>query len=899
MSGLGTSFGFGACTNFPRDLVNSDCILVMGSNMAESHPVGFLWPTLAQQAGATLIHVDPRYTRTSAAADVHVTIRPGTDLAFLGGIVRYIVANRRHFEEYVVHYTNAATLLSPDYSFDGQQGVFAGYDPVTKKYDLLPHAWDYVMEVDAEGRPIRPKTDPSLQDPNCVFQVLKRHFDPYTPEAVAAICGCRPDDVVKVAELLCRNSGRERTSAIAYALGWTQHGTGPQIIRTAAIVQMLLGNLGRPGGGIIALRGHANVQGATDIPTLFNSLPNYLPAPHAVGAQATLQDYLTNGHSSGARRGKTDDGLWKIDVTHGAWASLPKYMISLLKAWYGAGATAENEYGYQWLPKLDEDLSEMSYFAKMNRGEVKGLLLFGQNPAVGGPNAGLQRDAMRKLQWLVVLDLFETESASIWYADPKGCDPSTVPTEVFLLPAAAITEKEGSLTNTERLVQWHERAIDPPGDCHSDLWYVYQLGLRLKALYADSTLPRDGAIQNLTWDYAAGDAMLSALRARGLSVSAGEPDPEKVLREINGYYVATGEHIKGGGDLADDGSVACGSRLYAGVFPAPQANLARRMGTAVNANAVFADWGWAWPANSRVLYNRASADPSGKPWSERKKLIWWDETQGKWVGNDVPQFDAHKAPDYAPPDDARGMAALPGDGPFTAHFDGRGWLFAPFGMSDGPLPQHYEPLESPYTNLMGAIQSSPLTILIDDPENPIAAPEDPAYPLVATTYRLTEHFQTGAMTRNDSWLVELQPAMFVEIGLHLAAERGVKNLDWVVVSTPRGEIEAQALVTPRLQPLAIDGQQVHVVGMLWGFGYKGEAVGASSNLLSPMSLSPNADIQGTKSFVCQLRGGRLHKAGDGQGQPQALPMAPLPKIQIPLVDTPWAAQPEGSEQHVD
>ncbi len=288
MSGLGTSFGFGACTNFPRDLVNSDCVLVMGSNMAESHPVGFLWPTLAQQAGATLIHVDPRYTRTSAAADVHVTIRPGTDLAFLGGIVRYIVANDRHFAEYVVHYTNAATLLSPDYSFDGQQGVFAGYDPATKKYDLLPHAWDYVMEVDAEGRPIRPKTDPTLQDPNCVFQVLKRHFDPYTPETVAAVCGCRPEDVVKVAELLCRNSGRERTSAIAYALGWTQHGTGPQIIRTSAIVQLLLGNLGRPGGGIIALRGHANVQGATDIPTLFNSLPNYLPAPHAVAAQATL-----------------------------------------------------------------------------------------------------------------------------------------------------------------------------------------------------------------------------------------------------------------------------------------------------------------------------------------------------------------------------------------------------------------------------------------------------------------------------------------------------------------------------------------------------------------------------------------------------------------------------------
>jgi formate dehydrogenase major subunit len=895
VSGLGTSFGFGACTNFPRDLLNSDCVLVMGSNMAESHPVAFLWPTQAQQAGATLIHVDPRYTRTSAAADVHVTIRPGTDLAFLGAIVRYILHNQRYFREYVAHYTNAATILSPEYSFDFEQGVFAGYDPATRKYDLLPHAWDYEMETDNQGQMVRPKTDPTLEHPRCVLQVLKRHFDPYTPEKVAEICGCSPGDIVKVAELLCRNSGRERTSAIAYALGWTQHGTGPQIIRTAAIVQLLLGNLGRPGGGIIALRGHANVQGATDIPTLFNTLPNYLPAPHAVAAQATLQAYLANGHGSGSRRGGADKGLWQMDAMHGAWASLPKYMVSLLRAWYGEAATAANEFGYQWLPKLDEDLSEMSYFAKMNRGEVKGLLLFGQNPAVGGPNARLQRDAMRKLQWLVVFDLFETESASIWYAEPGGADPKTVPTEVFLLPAAAITEKEGSLTNTERLVQWHERASNPPGDCHSDLWYVYQLGKRLKALYAKSTRACDGGLQNLTWDYAADATLLDLLRARGFTPAEGEPDPEKVLREINGYYVASGEHIKGGGELADDGSVACGSRLYAGVFPAPGQNLAKRLGPTVNEADVFAEWGWAWPANSRVLYNRASADPSGKPWSERKKLVWWDEAQRKWVGNDVPQCDAHKAPDYQPPDDARGMAAIPGDGPFTAHFDGRGWLFAPFGMTDGPLPQHYEPLESPYKNKLGAVQSAPLTVVIDDPENPIAPPQDPTYPLVATTYRLTEHFQTGAMTRSDSWIVELQPDMFVEIGLHLAAERGVRNLDWVVISTPRGEIEARALVTPRLQPLSIDGQQVHVVGMLWGFGYKGEAVGASSNLLSPMALAANADIQGAKSFVCNLRLGRLKPRSNENG----LPIAALPNIAIPLPDTPWAAQPEGSEQHVD
>jgi len=881
VSGLGTSFGFGACTNFPRDLVNSDCILIMGSNMAESHPVGFLWPTLAQQKGATLIHVDPRYTRTSAVADVHVTIRPGTDLAFLGGIIRYILEGERYFKEYVVHYTNAATLLTPDYRFDDDAGLFAGWNAATRKYDLLPHAWDYAMEVTADGKFGQPQQDPTLRDPRCIIQVMKRHYARYTPEKVANICGCRPEEVVKVAELLCRNSGREHTTAICYALGWTQHGTGPQIIRAAAIVQLLLGNMGRPGGGIIALRGHANVQGATDIPTLFSDLPNYLPSPHAVPAQATLRDYLAHGHASGARRGGAEDGLWKLETERGAWASLPHYMVSLLKAWYGAAATPDNEFGYQWLPKIDEDLSEMSYFAKMNRGEVTGLFLFGQNPAVGGPNSRLQRDALRKLKWLVAFDLFETESVSAWYADPQGPDPTSVPTEVFLFPVAAITEKSGSITNTERLVQWHEQAVDPPGDCHSDLWYVYQLGKRLQALYASSTLPRDQAIRNLTWAYGSADTE--------------EPDPELVLREINGYHVASGEHLKGLAELAGDGSTACGSRLYAGVFPDPQHNLSKRINSQVTDSEIFADWGWTWPANSRVLYNRASADPQGNPWSERKKLIWWDATAQKWTGYDHPNFDLTKAPSYRPGPDATGGAATAGDAPFTVHWDGRGWLYAPYGMSDGPLPVYYEPLESPFRNTMVSTQFDPLTVVLEDDENPIVAPADPDYPLVATTYRVTEHYLSGMMTRHDGWLNELQPAMFFEISPELAALRGLKNLDWAVVSTPRDEIEAQVLVTERMQPLLVDGQPAYVVGMLWSFGYKGEAVGDTANDLSPMALAPNADIQGTKSFVCQLRAGRLAKPR---------PLTPEPVGPLPL-DSPVNRAsssrnlPERTESHVD
>ncbi|MFN8499676.1 MAG: molybdopterin dinucleotide binding domain-containing protein, partial [Anaerolineae bacterium] len=537
--------------------------------------------------------------------------------------------------------------------------------------------------------------------------------------------------------------------------------------------------------------------------------------------------------------------------------------------------------------KLDDDESEMSYIIRMHRGEIKGFMLFGQNPAVSSPNARLQRDAMRQLKWLVALDLFETESASVWYADPEGPEPKTVATEVFLLPAAASTEKDGSVTNTERLVQWHERVVNPPGDCHADLWWVYQLGKRLKALYADSTLERDAPIRNLTWDYDRADPDDGPRRV-------GEPDAERVLREINGYHTATGEHLKSGAQLAADGSTACGSRLYVGVFPEAGRNLARRLDPTVS-DGIFADWGWAWPGNSRVLYNRASADPQGRPWSERKKLIWWNEAEGRWVGHDVPQFAAAKPPDYRPPADARGGAALAGDAPFGAHFDGRGWLFVPFGLSDGPLPEHYEPLESPYHNALRSTQYAPATTLLDDPLNPVAEPLDPAYPLVATTYRVTEQYLSGVMTRHSSWLVELQPAMFVEISPALAAERGVKNLDWVVVSTPRDSIEALALVTERVPTLTVDGKPSHVVGLLWGFGYKGESVGDSANRLSAMALAPTSDIQGSKSFTCQLRAGRL--ADERPMTPS--PYAPLPAISLPISDTPWPAQPEGSIEHDD
>jgi formate dehydrogenase major subunit len=876
--GLGTSVGFGAASNHPRDLVNSDCILVMGSNMAESHPVGFHWPVLAQQRGGILIHVDPRYTRTSAVADVFVKIRAGTDIAFLGGIIHYILEGERYFREYVVHYTNAATLIADEYRGADESGLFAGFDPTTGSYNLIPGAWEYACERRADGTRGLPRTDPTLKDPACVLQILKRHYARYTPEAVARVCGCRPEDVVKVAELLCRNSGRERTSAVAYALGWTQHSTGAQMIRAGTIIQLLLGNVGRPGGGVLALRGHACIQGSTDIPVLFDMLPGYLPQPRAVPGHATFAQYLANGKSYLSRRGDVPNGLWKEDAVRGGWSDMPKFAVSLLKAWYGDAATPENDYGYAWLPKLDEDLSEMSYFVKMHQGDIRGMFLMGQNPAAGGPNARLHRHALRRLDWLVIRDFFETESANFWYADPEGVDPKTVPTEIFLLPAASVIEKEGSFTNTERMLQWHERAVPTPGDCRSDAWFVYDLGCRLKELYRDSTRERDAPLRHLTWDYKGVD---------------GELSPERVLREINGYHVREKRQLRGPVELASDGSTACGCWLYCGVFPDEKTNLARAKGHRLEGASVYGEWAWAWPENRRILYNRASADPRGRPWSERKRLVWWDDVAKRWTGHDVPDFEIDKPPDYRPPADARGMAAIAGDAPFRMHPDGRGWLYAPYGLKDGPLPVFYEPLESPFLNTLVRQQSDPLTVVPADPMNPVATPGGDGYPLIATTYRLTEHYLTGAMSRFDSWLCELQPEMFVEISFELARERGVTNGDWVIVSSPRGAIEARALVTARLKPVIVDGRPADTVGLPIHWGYAGESVGATVNTLSPLSLDPNADIHGAKSFVCQLRPGRLAQPS----QPTQLPVAPVPVVDDPIPDTPDAAQPLGRFEH--
>jgi formate dehydrogenase major subunit len=913
--GLGASFGRGAATNYQQDLANSDCILIMGSNMAEAHPVGFRWPMKAKEKGATLIHVDPRFTRTSALCDVFVGIRAGTDIAFLGGLINYVLTNERWFKEYVLAYTNASRIIEEGFQdTEDLAGLFGGYDRETRRYDAKEGHWAYQGSSGGEDRPPaeertetkqepgvhgyslmggtpahpspradttgadaagRSDSDPTLQHPRCVMQILRRHFARYTPEAVASVCGCTPEQVVRVAELLCANSGRERTSAIVYAVGWTQHTTGVQIIRTAGILQLLLGNVGRPGGGIMAMRGHSSIQGSTDVPTLYDLLPGYLPQPTADARHDDLNSYVVH------------EGF-----PTGYWGNFRKFIVCLLKAWYGDAAAAANDFRFSWLPRLDGDYSQMATFDRMARGEMKGYFLFGQNPRGGGPNAKLHRAGLRNLDWLVVLDWFETESAVFWKNEPGGLPPAEIKTEVFFIPAAAAPEKDGTLTNTQRLLQWHDRALDPPEDCRSDAWFVYNLGKRLKKLYADSTDPRDQALLALTWDY---DFEEPPRFADGsVSRLEGDPDVSRVLQEINGHRLD--EIDPRGGrprlvssftELKDDGTTSCGCWIYSGVFPEPGRNRARerkRIG-----NPVDPEWGFAWPANRRVIYNRASADPDGRPWSERKKLIWWDAEKRRWVGDDNPDFDLEKPPDYVPPPDAKGMAALPGTAPFIMKPDGLGWLYAPGTLKDGPLPAHYEPIESPVGNLLYPEQrSNPAARLFVGPLNPVADAPTPEYPVVATTFRLTEHYLSGPMSRFNSWLNELQPAMFVELSPELAAERDIVPGGWVTVRTPRGAIEARALVTRRLQPLLIGGRAVHQVGMPIHWGFAGESVGAAANDVTSLVGEPNVSMHEGKAFACQVHAGRL---GGPAPSPTVVP-APWPTRE-PIPDTPAAAQPEG------
>jgi len=813
--------------------------------MAECHPVGFQWVMEAKRRGATIIHVDPRFTRTSAVADIHVPIRAGTDIAFLGAIVNHILQNDLWFKEYVVNYTNASALLKEDFrDTEDLDGLFSGWDEEKGQYD--PESWQYRgtdvapaaghremfsgeprSERGATGAAIH--RDETLTDPCCVFQILKRHYSRYTPQMVEDVCGIPRELFLKVATALCENSGRERTSAFCYAVGWTQHTVGVQFIRCASIVQLLLGNIGRPGGGIMALRGHSSIQGSTDIPTLYNMLPGYLPMPKA-SYDTDLKKYMDYNESA-----------------IGWWSEFPKYIVSLLKAWYGDAAQVSNDWCYDYLPHISGDHSHMVTVAAMADRLVKGYFVMGENPAVGSMNCALQRKGLRGLDWLVVRDFALTETAEFWRSAPEVVSgevtPEEIGTEVFFFPCSAHTEKDGSFTNTQRLLQWHHKAVEPPGDCRSELNFVYHLGRRLKELYRTSDQAKDRPIKDLTWDYP----------THGRDE---EPQAEEVLAEINGYTVPDRKPVSKYTELKHDGSTGCGCWIYVGCR-AQGVNQTARRRPAEDQTWVAPDWAWAWPANRRLIYNRASADPEGKPWSERKKYVWWDEQKGAWTGYDVPDFIVDRPPSYRPPEGAQGIDTLSGIDPFIMQAEGKAWLYDPSGLLDGPLPTHYEPQESILKNPLYGQQCNPARIEWVRRDNPYhKAWGDPSYPFIATTYRLTEHHTAGGMSRWLPWLNELQPEMFVEVGPELAAIRGLQNGGWATVRTVRGEIEARVLVTERIVPLKIQGQVLHQVGIPYHWSWVGRSTGDAANELTAFVADPNVSIEESKAFSVDIVAGR-------------------------------------------
>jgi formate dehydrogenase major subunit len=737
------------------------------------------------------------------------------------------------------------------------------------------------------GRQVRPPASQakSLDDredkKRSVYQVLSRHFERYTPQMVEDVCGTPRDVFLRVAEAVYNNAGPERTGAICYAVGWTQHTVGVQMIRTAAILQLLLGNIGRPGGGILALRGHATIQGSTDIATLYNIHPGYLNTPSALRKHDTIGDYID-----------TEAAAFSASSY---WSNLPAFLVSQLKAWFGDAAKKENNYAYDFLPKIIGDHSHIPIFLEMAKGNIKGFFAMGQNPAVGGQNASFQRQALANLDWLVVRDLFETETASFWKDSPEvknGTNLKTenIKTEVFLLPAAAVAEGDGSFTNTQRLVQWHNKALNPTGDRRTDLWFTVHLGLRLRKLYEFSDETRDLPIKSLVWEYIDEEEN----KRWG---TTDEPSAYLVLKEINGYKVEKGVSLRDAtalaalGDIKDDGSTAAGAWIYTGVFaPIEQAERpAALIGGSAAAAAVegkrghnhAADrqgdawvspgWGFSWPANRRILYNRCSADLDGQPWPKEARLarahywaggrdlrgyVYWDGK--KWVGLDVPDFAVGKAPTAAADPKGVGLATQDGASPFIMKGDGKAWLYAPSGLVDGPLPTHYEPYESPVENAVYPEHpKNPVAFHWKIPSNELAATGSKEFPHVLSTYRLTEHHLSGQMSRWLPWLVELMPELFCEISPEHAAEIGVLGHphppQFVKITTPRGTIKAKALVTRRIRPFHLKGNRVvHHVGLPWHWGYKGLTTGDVVNDLTALVGDPNVTIHEAKVFVCNV-----------------------------------------------
>jgi formate dehydrogenase major subunit len=828
VASLAATFGRGAMTNGWVDIKNADVILAMGGNPAENHPVGFKWFIEAKKTrNAKLIAVDPRFTRTAAVADLYAPIRPGTDIAFLNGIIRYAIEKNRYHEDYVKIHTNGPYLVGEKFSF--QDGLFSGFDPAKGEYDKT--AWGY--EADKATRAYG--VDPTMQNPRCVFQLLKAHVDRYTPEMVERICGTPKATFEKVAEIVTSTGNAQRVGTITYALGWTQHSTGVQMIRAGATLQLLLGNIGRPGGGMNAFRGHSNIQGATDTAGNTEILPGYLKTP--VGAQTSLTEYLDTAAPTTLNK-----QAW---ASMNYWVNYPKFMVSLLKSAWGPAATKDNDFGYDWLPKTDGNYSWMYIFDDMYRGHSmraggkepgpEGLVAFGMNPVGLGPNSKKMIAALSKLKWLVVVDNVETETAGFWKAPTEygGPQASKIGTEVYLLPAATFAEKDGTFTNSARWLQWKWKALDPPGQAKADQEIVSRLMLAVRDLYRKDGGALPDPVLNVSWTYS----------------NPINPDLSEVLKEMSGKAVTdvkdpadptknlklAGQQLDGFGQLQADGSTLCGNWLHSGVYT-EAGNMAQRRVTAdPNGLGMFHNWAFSWPANRRVMYNRASADAQGKPWDSLRPGIWWNGS--KWVG-DVPDIKAD-----SPPGEFGAFIMLP---------EGVGRLFSPV-LNDGPFAEHYEAVEAPIANpLHPKVTSNPASKTFSSDKDTYGKKED--FPIVCTTYRLTEHFHYWTQHQQNGRLNEMQPGFFVEIPEGLAREKGIANGSRVKVLSARGEITGVAMVTKRMPELKIDGKPAWQIGfpIHWGFAGAPNHTGPLANMLTPSAMDPNTWTPEYKAFLVRV-----------------------------------------------
>jgi formate dehydrogenase major subunit len=835
-------------TNGWVDIKNTDMMLIMGGNPAENHPCGFKWAIEAKRnRNAKMIVVDPRFTRTAATADVFLQIRAGADIAFLGGLINYTIANNRVAKDYLVNYTNASFLVKEGFQLP-EDGLYSGFDAATRTYD--PSTWNYDGSGAGSPNPGGAKTgisgtapaplppdvthDPTLQNPRCVFQLLRQQYSRYTPEMVERITGIPRDQFLKAADLftsLRKDGDMKKVATIIYAVGWTQHTFGTQIIRTAAIMQLLMGNVGRAGGGVNALRGHSNIQGATDMAGIFDNLPGYLKVPKP--ADADLAAYLKRITPTSSKPTE-----WQ---SFNYWSNTPKFVVSFLKSLYGDAATKENSFAFDYLPKVDRNYSWTEIWDNMYRGAVKGMFAFGMNGVMIGPNTHKNIDALKKADWLVVGEIYPDETSEFWRAPGTTADEmKAINTTVYRLPCAGFAEKDGSMTNSARWLQWKNAAVPPPGDCRLDQDIVSQIFLAVRNLYKKEGGRFPDPILNLTWSYT--DPL--------------HPSLSDVAKEINGKAVVdltddtlkqtikAGQQLPGFSWLKDDGTTSCGNWIYSGSWTEAGSQSARRGTEDPSGMGVYPNWAWSWPANRRVLYNRASCDADGKPWDPTRRQVWWNEDAQKWVGNDVPDFK----PDSHPKDHM---------GPFIMNPEGVGRIFGPLAaFADGPFPEHYEPIESPIENPLHPKQSNNPVVKKFTTELDKYGTAADGFTVICTTYRLTEQYHYW--TKNNPMNVQLIPEPFIEIPVELAKDLGVSGSEVIKVTSARGTYVAKAFVTKRIKPMMIDGKKVYQIGLPIHQGFRGiredegKDARTPANFLTPTVIDPNAFTPESKGFLVKV-----------------------------------------------